>query len=115
MSLPDAPPVKQPSRATVESLPPVAPPTGTFILQLFLIPLLIVTIVVVLWLMFSWVAHMGRDNAGDVVNAIIREDTASWQRAYELADMLRNRDDSFAGLRQIIELVKTYAILLVQY
>jgi len=56
MSLPDAPPAKEPSRATVpphchrpSRCPPVAPPTGTFILQLFLIPLLIVTIVVVLW------------------------------------------------------------------
>ena len=47
------------------SLPPVEAPTGTFILQLFLIPLLIVSIVVVLWLMFSWVAHMGRDDPAD--------------------------------------------------
>ena len=109
MSLPDAPPVKQPSRATVESLPPVAPPTGTFILQLFLIPLLIVTIVVVLWLMFSWVAHMGRDNAGDLAKAIIRDDTASWQRAYELADLLRSPDPKYAGLRQDTELAKALA------
>ena len=66
MSLIDAPRV-EPGRGNGKSLPPVSPPTGTFILQLFLIPLMIVTIVVVLWLLFSWVAHMGRDNASDLV------------------------------------------------
>src|SRR5882724_9956617 len=118
MSLPDAPPEKQlvkpPSRSTIESLPPVAPPTGTFILQLFLIPLLIVTIVVVLWVMFSWVAHMGRDNAGDLAKAIIRDDTASWQRAYELADLLRSPDPKYAGLRQDTALATALADFLDQ-
>src|SRR5262245_18428785 len=100
MSSPDAPPAKQqPSLGPLESLPPVAPPTGTFILQLFLIPLLILSIVVIPWLMFSWIAHMGRDNAGDLAKAIIRDDTASLQRAYVLADFLRSPDPKYAGLR----------------
>ena len=38
----------QPPERRAQSLPPVEAPTGTFILQLFLIPLLIVTIVVLL-------------------------------------------------------------------
>src|SRR5437870_6988439 len=104
MSLSESPVAeREPSRGGDASLPPVAPPTASFILQLFLIPLLIVTIVVVLWLLFSWVAHMGRDNAGDLAKAIIRDDTASWQRAYELADLLHSPDPRYAGLRQDVE------------
>ena len=67
MSVPDAPPNQPQQRA--EYLPPVTPPTATFLIQLFLIPLLIVSIIVVLWLLFSWVAHMGRDNAAELAKA----------------------------------------------
>ncbi len=109
MSLPDAPLAEKPSRAAVESLPPVAPPTATFILQLFLIPLLIVTIVVLLWLLFSWIAHMGRDNAGDLAKAVVRDDASSWQRAYELADLLRSPDPKYASLRSDAKLAKGLA------
>lgn len=90
-------------------LPNVTPPTATFILQLFLIPLLIVSIVVVLWVLFSWIAHMGRDNAADLAKAIARNDAASWQRAYELADLLRSPDPKFAALRADRDLAKTLA------
>lgn len=109
MSVPEASPTEQPARAPLRSLPDVAPPTGTFILQLFLIPLLIVSIVIVLWLLFSWVAHMGRDNAASLAEAIIRDDTASWQRAYELADLLRSPDPKYAALRQDTKLAKALA------
>jgi len=102
----------EPRRSGGSSLPPVTPPTATFILQLFLIPLLIVTIVVVLWLLFSWVAHMGRDNAGDLAKAIIRDDTASWQRAYELADLLHSPDPKHAALKQDVELARSLAAFL---
>ena len=118
MSLPEAPPAEQPTRgitspgSSAASLPAVAPPTGTFILQLFLIPLLIVSIVIVLWLLFSWVAHMGRDNAASLADAIIRDDTASWQRAYELADLLRSPDPKYAALKDDAELAKTLATFL---
>jgi hypothetical protein len=90
-------------------LPDVTPPTATFILQLFLIPLLIVSIVVVLWVLFSWVAHMGRDNAADLAKAIARNDAASWQRAYELADLLRSPDPKYAALRADRDLAMTLA------
>jgi HEAT repeats len=109
MSLSDAPPANEPARAPSSSLPPVAPPTATFILQLFLIPLLIVTIVVMLWLLFSWVAHMGRDNPADLVKAIVRDDTASWQRSYELADLLSSPDPKYAPLHKDAALAKTLA------
>lgn len=100
-------PSNHPDRA--EYLPPVTPPTATFLIQLFLIPMLIVSIIVVLWLLFSWVAHMGRDNAGELAKAIVRDDTASWQRAYELADLLRSPDPKYAALKDDGELAKTLA------
>jgi hypothetical protein len=113
MSVTDAPRGEQsPGRPPASSLPPVAPPTATFILQLFLIPLLIVSIVVVLWLMFSWVAHMGRDNAVELANAIARDDTASWQRAYELADLLHSPDPKYAAVREDAELAGSLAAFL---
>lgn len=112
MSVSDAPAAEGERQRGGASLPPVSPPTATFILQLFLIPLLIVTIVVVLWLLFSWVAHMGRDNAGDLAKAIIRDDTASWQRAYELADLLHSPDPRYAGLRKDAELARSLATFL---
>lgn len=82
------------------ALPPVEAPTGTFILQLFLIPLVIVSIVVLLWLMFSWMAHMGRDNPATIVRQLKKLDDNSWQRAYELADLLRSPDPKYDELRR---------------
>src|SRR3954471_3401625 len=99
MSLSDAPPAKEPARATVPSLPPVAPPTATFIFQLFVIPLLIVSIIVVLWLLFGWIAHMGHENAGDLVRGIERGDSGSGQLAFELAGLLRSSDPKYDALR----------------
>lgn len=81
-------------------LPPVEAPTGTFILQLFLIPLMIVTIVVVLWLLFSWMASMGRDDPAKLADSIQWGDEASWQRSYELADLLRSPDTKYDPLRR---------------
>lgn len=83
-----------------DSLPPVEPPTATFILQLFLIPLAIVSMVVLVWLMFSWMAQMGRDNPDQLVSQLRKLDDPSWQRAYELAELLRSSDPAYAKLRK---------------
>jgi HEAT repeat protein len=96
-------------RLPAGELPPVEPPTSTFILQLFLIPLLIVAIVVMLWLGFSWIAHMGRDDPAALAKAIERGDNASWQRAYELADLLRSPDPRYDALRTDPVLAKRLA------
>jgi hypothetical protein len=69
-------------------LPPVQPPNASFLLQLFLIPLVIVIIIVSVWLLFSWLAHMGT-NPRDLVRDIGKVNDASWQRAYNLAELLR--------------------------
>src|SRR5436305_13548687 len=99
MSLSEAAEGERP-RGGGASLPPVTPPTATFILQLFLIPLLIVSIVVVLWLLFGWIAQMGHDNAGDLVRGIERGDNSSGQLAFELAGLLRSADPKYDGLRR---------------
>ena len=84
----------------VRALPPVEAPTGSFILQLFIIPLVIVTAVVMVWLMVSWLAHMGRDNPEAIVKQLSRFDESSWQRAYELAELLRSPDPKYDELRR---------------
>ena len=72
----------------LQPLPPVQPPTAGFLLQLFLIPLVIVTIIVMVWLLFSWLAHMGT-NPQDLVRDIGKVNDGSWQRAYNLAELMR--------------------------
>ncbi len=88
----DAAEQQQPVRpvpATEDVLPNVTPPGAGFILQLFLIPLIIVTIIVSLYLMFSWFAHMGGSPA-KLAAEIDRGGNATWQKAATLADLLRN-------------------------
>lgn len=75
-------------------LPPVEPPSATFILQLFVVPALIVLIVVGVWLSFSWLVH--RSQPKDLIQGLESSRVARWQRASELADMLRNdRNEQF--------------------
>jgi len=82
MSVPEGP-------AAVDTLPPIEPPNARFILQLFLIPLLIVSVIVAVWLMFTWLAHMG-SNPRQYVQSLGKPGTASWQAAANLSDALRN-------------------------
>ena len=69
-------------------LPPVEPPSAGFILQLFVVPALIVLVVVGVWLSFSWLVH--RSQPKDLIQGLQSSRVARWQRASELADMLRN-------------------------
>lgn len=70
-------------------LPPIEPPSAGFLLQLFIIPMIIVGLIVLVWLMFSWLAHMG-SNPHELVRDLKKPNEASWQRALTLADLLRN-------------------------
>jgi hypothetical protein len=71
-----------------DTLPPVEPPTAGFLLQLFIVPGVIVLIIVMVWLLFNWLAHMGDDPRG-YVDALRRDNAARWQKAASLADWLR--------------------------
>jgi HEAT repeat protein len=71
-----------------DALPPVEPPNAGFILQLFIVPGIIVVIVVMVWLMFNWLAQMGNDR-DTFVRALARNNEARWQAAFNLANSLR--------------------------
>ncbi|MFT5524512.1 MAG: hypothetical protein ACI9G1_000319 [Pirellulaceae bacterium] len=98
-----------PNTTPYEILPPVEAPSAGFLLQLFLIPMVIVGIIVMVWLMFSWLAHMGNDPA-DLVQSMRRGSEKSWQDAATLADLLR--DPRKEELRQSPELAKQLSELL---
>jgi HEAT repeat protein len=71
-----------------DALPPVEPPSAGFILQLFIVPGVIVLVVVMIWLMFNWLAHKGNDRDA-FVRALSRNNEARWQAAFNLANALR--------------------------
>ena len=88
---PPTPPARPsaPPRSADDILPPVEAPSAGFLLQLFFIPLVIVSIIVSIWAMFSWLVHLGSDPR-DLVKDIRAMNDASWQKAYTLSDALRN-------------------------
>ena len=102
MSSPDAadPKPVEAKRSYDAQLPPVEAPTGAFIMQLFLIPVAIVSIVVLLWLSFSWLAQAGRDDPKKLVAEIRRGTDVSWQSAYTLAELLRSPDPRYDEVRR---------------
>lgn len=71
-----------------ESLPPVEPPSPGFLIQLFVIPAVIVTIIVLVWTMFTWLAQKGND-VDSYLLALRRDNAARWQAAVGLADLVR--------------------------
>jgi HEAT repeat protein len=72
-----------------ELLPPVEPPSAGFIIQLFVIPAVIVTAVVLLWFVIESLARRGEQDPDQIVAALRSSNQARFQRAKELADMLR--------------------------
>lgn len=91
------------------AMPPVQPPSSAFILQLFLIPMLIVGIVVMVWLTFSWLAHMGSD-PHDLVRDLEKLNKGSWQKALTLSNLLRDRKND--PLKDDSELARDLAAVL---
>src|SRR5271170_3079118 len=88
---PDMSQSSHPSEPAVpgDMLPPVEPPSAGFILQLFVVPGIIVVIIVMVWLLFNWVARTGNDPE-EYVRALKRENVNSWQAAVNLANALGN-------------------------
>ena len=71
-----------------DALPPVEPPSAGFIVQLFVVPGVIVLVVVMIWVLFNWLAQ--KDNDRDAfVRALSRNNEARWQAAFNLANALR--------------------------
>ena len=95
-----------------DTLPPVEPPSATFIIQLFVVPAAIVAIIVLVWTLFNWLAQMGNDPMS-FVRALERNNEARWQAAVNLADALRNsRDDNPDSLKNNADLNRRLAVVL---
>jgi len=89
----DSPPPTVPANPSREEevLPPVEQPSAGFIVQLFVIPGMIVLVIVLLWLGFSWLAHHGTDPA-ELVRQMRQNRANSWQLAYNFSEELRQND-----------------------
>ena len=90
-STPDAPyqPADfQDDPGKLPELPPVEVPSGSFVVQLFVIPAVVVLVVIMVWLLFGKLAGGERD-AMEYVR-LIRSNSGSWRSAYELASLIQN-------------------------
>jgi HEAT repeat protein len=94
---------RSPGTIPDHGLPPVEPPSARFIVQLFVVPAVIVSIIVLVWLLFNWLAQMGSDPT-KYVEALRRNTKVRWQAAASLADLLNDsrnahlkRDRRLAG------------------
>jgi hypothetical protein len=77
-------------------LPPVAPPSGKFIVQLFLVPGLIVGLIVCVLLLFNWLFGGPRSREAFLSNLDNTNFEVRQRAAAELAQVLK-RDDQLAG------------------
>jgi HEAT repeat protein len=93
------------------ALPPVEPPSARFIVQLFVVPAVIVGLIVVVWLLFNWVASLGADPS-KYVKAMARDNEARWQAAASLADLLNQ--PRHAAMKQDPRLATDLANLLTE-
>lgn len=103
------PPEGKPTGSPEEMLPPVEPPSAGFLLQLFVIPMVIVFVIVMVWLAFNWLAHAGT-SPKDLVANLQRWSDRNKQDALTLADMLR--DPQQQELREDEELAQQVADVL---
>ena len=93
-----------------DALPPVEPPSAGFLVQLFLIPGVIVAIIVVVWLLFHWLAQMGNDPR-QYVKQLRGNSETRWQAAVNLAgalhgeagDAIKHDQSLAAELAQILD------------
>lgn len=98
---------------TDELLPPVEPPSGRFILQLFVVPAIIVACVVGLWLLFNSLARRDQLSPADVVARLRAQNPSRFQVANDLADMLR-MPERYPHVRPNDELAAALGELLIE-
>jgi hypothetical protein len=82
-------------------LPPVEPPSAGFIVKLFLVPALIVSLVVFVVFAFNWLVHLGSNPQG-YLDDMERGAANAWQRAHDFASEMRGnpqlrKDSQVAG------------------
>jgi hypothetical protein len=82
--------------AAGKGLPPVTPPSGAFIVQLFLVPGIIVAVAVFILMGFSWL--VGGESSTDKLLQRLENPNADiyWRAANELAQRI-HRDDQLAA------------------
>lgn len=92
-------------------LPPVEPPSATFIVQLFVIPAVIVLVIVgLLGVANWWWASRDSGNPAADIRAIGQNHAGSWQAAHNLAESLRH--PAHEALRHDAEAARELAALL---
>ncbi len=94
-----------------ELLPPIEPPNAGFIIQLFVVPALIVMGVVAMWLLVTTLATQGDQDPVKIVSALRGSNQSRWQKAEELANMLR-LEQRYPELKTNSELVVELSKLL---
>ncbi len=94
-----------------ELLPPVEAPSGGFILQLFVFPAVIVFAVVMLGFLMTSMASQGDQDPTKIVAALRGSNHTRWQKAEELANMLR-LEKRYPKLKYNSELASELAKLL---
>jgi len=102
-------PSQRPRTTPDDALPPVEPPSAGFIVQLFIIPAVIVAVIVIVWALFNWLAHMGTDPRSYVA-ALRRNNESRWQEAVNLANELNKTGNE--KIKQDAELARELADLL---
>jgi HEAT repeat protein len=91
----------RPTLSAADSLPRVEPPSGAFIVQLFVVPAVIVMAIVAVWVLFNWLANMG-SNPEEYLEQIRKQNANSWIAAHNLAEELRTQP----ALRQNAEVAR---------
>jgi HEAT repeat protein len=81
-------PSRSPGVSPDDALPPVEPPSAGFIVQLFVVPGVIVLVVILIWVLFNWLAQKGNDGEA-FVRDLARNNEGRWQAAFNLAHELR--------------------------
>lgn len=92
MSLPDERDDSEPD-GLPDELPPVKPPSGIFILQLFVVPGLIVLAIVAVWILFGKLATSEQDWRSLVVELRHPNEHRRWRAAHGLAQVLKADED----------------------
>lgn len=106
-----------PSDGLPEELPPVEPPSASFIMQLFLVPGLIVAAVIAVWALFGKLSSSEQDWRQLVAEVRSNNEHRRWRGATGLAQMLRSDVEMGESGKQLStnpQIAKELATLLIE-